>query len=461
MRLAGTILLVSLALALLCGPSTLYASAFRILDQSASAAAQSDAFTAQADDASAIYYNPAGMTQLRGIQLSIGSSFIGGSTHYTSPAGQTARGDFNGSVAWPPPSNFYLTANLKDLGVSALGDLAVGLGVNSPFGTVYRYPQDGPFATGATYIALPLLDIKPTLAYKLNDQLSLGLGLDIYTFASFLGEGQTELQFRSSGAPGLPLPGTPLELNGKDTALGFNASLMYTPFRNEDGKPLVNVGLVYRSQVTLHLDGEFLAAGGLVTNSSSTLVLPQIYTGGIALWPVRNKEREWKLELDVDYTGWKSLRNLDIHLSNGSTIQYPLNWRSAYTIMIGTEYKWLKPEVLPDWEVAVRGGYWHGQTPVPDAGFNPTVPDADNHAISFGLGFLCKDKGRLLGLFECGSGTSWYSPKGIGLDLSYKALIYEDRTVSGSFHPLAAPGVFDGRYQTTFHIGGINLRVNF
>ena len=448
-------------IAALLAPSFVQAAGFRIYDQSASAAGQSDAFTAQADDASAIYYNPAGMTQLRRVQFSAGSSFVGGSTNYTSPTGQTARGDFSGSVAWPPPSNFYLTGNLKDLGISALGDVTVGLGVTSPFGTIYRYPENGPFATGATFTDLPLLDIKPTVAYKMNEMLSFGLGMDIYTFASFLGEGHAELQLRSSGAPGLPPAGTPLELNGKDTSLGFNASLMYTPFRNGDGKPLVNVGLVYRSQVTLHLEGEFLAAGGVVSKSSTTLVLPQVYTGGIALWPVRSRDREWKLELDVDYTGWKSLRNIDIHLANGSTIPYPLNWRSTYTIMIGTEYKLLNPTMLPDWEVAVRGGYWNSQTPVPDAGFNPTVPDADNHAISIGLGLLCKDKGKLLGLFDCGTGTSWYSPKAIGLDLSYKAILYEDRTVTGSMHPLSAPGIFDGRYQTTFHIGGVNLRVNF
>ena len=83
-------LLVSLALALLCAPSTLYASGFRILDQSASATGQASAFTAQADDASAVYYNPAGMTQLRGVQVSLGANLIGGSTNFRDAAGQTA-----------------------------------------------------------------------------------------------------------------------------------------------------------------------------------------------------------------------------------------------------------------------------------------------------------------------------------------------------------------------------------
>lgn len=463
MRHFRTILLVNLALALLCGPSTLYASSFRILDQGASAAGQSNAFTAQADDPSAIYYNPAGMMQLRGVQTYFGTTLLGGSTTFRNASGQTARGDFNGSVAYPPPSNIYITANLRDLGVSApiLSDMAVGIGLTFPFGTLYRWPNDGPFATATTGAALQLLDIKPTVAYKVNDRLSVGLGMDIYTFSSFIGEGQYEQRLIGGPAVG-PLAGASLEINGKDTALGFNVSFLYTPLVNADGKPLANIGLVYRSQATLHLDGEFRANGALVSDASTTLVLPQVLTGGIALWPVRNQDREWKLEVDVDYTGWKSIRNLDVHLSSGTTIPFQQNYRSGYTIMVGTEHKWLHPEALPNWELALRGGYWNSQSPTPDSSFNPSVPDADNNAISVGLGLLCKEGGKFLGLFECGrSGGSWYAPKAIGLDLAYKALIYETRTVSGNANPIAIPGSVNGTYQTTYHVGSINLRVNF
>ena len=464
MRLAGTIFLVILAIALLCAPSSLYAASFRILDQGAAAAGQSDAFTAQADDPSAIYYNPAGMTQLRRVQAYLGTSLIGGSTSFRNAAGQTARGDFGGSVAYPPPSNIYITANLKDLGVSTpvLSDMAVGIGLNFPFGLIYRWPTNGPFSTATTGAALPLLDVKPTIAYKVHDRLSVGLGLDIYTFSSMIGEGHFEQRLIGGPAVG-PLAGAPLEINGKDTALGFNVSLLYTPLVNADGKPLANIGVIYRSQATLHLDGEFRANGALVSDASTTLVLPQVLTGGIALWPVRDQDREWKLEVDVDYTGWKSIRNLDVHTNSAfGTIPFPQNYRSGYTIMVGTEHKWLHPEPLPNWEVALRGGYWHSQTPTPDSSFNPSVPDADNHSISIGLGLLCKGGGRFLGLLECGSSDGGrFSPKAIGLDLAYKALIYETRTVSGNANPIANPGSVDGRYQTTYHVGSINLRVNF
>ena len=443
-------------------PTMASAGAFRIFDQSASGTAQGGAFVAQADDPSAIFFNPAGMTQLRGVQTSFGFMFIGGGTSYTSPAGATAHGDFGGSIALPPPFNLYMSANLKDLGFAALGNLSAGIGVVSPFGILYRYPDDGPFSTAVTRQSLPLIDIKPTLAYKLSDQLSIGVGADIYTFASFWGSGQSVTKFNSSGGPGLPPPGTRMEVNGGDTAAGFNLSLLYTPFRNEDGKPLANVGFIYRSQATMHLTGNLLANGGLVADASTTLVLPQVFTGGISVWPIRDRHHEWKLELDVDMTGWKSVRNTDVHLSNGATIPFPQNWRNTYTTMIGTEYKWLGLEALPAWEVALRGGYWHSQTPIPDSSFLPTIPDADQHAVSVGMGFLCKGGGRFLGVIECGSAEGGIlRPKALGLDLAYQAIFYENRTVSGNLNPVAIPGVVNGTYQTTFHVGMINLRVNF
>jgi len=461
-RIAG----LTTVVALLVCPSIGQATGFRIVDQSASATGQASAFTAQADDASAVYYNPAGMTQLRRVQVSLGTLLIGGSTSFTSPTGVNARGDFGGSVAYPPPTNFYITANLKDLGVNFLGDLTAGLAVLSPFGTLQRYPNNGPFATSVTRAALELFDIKPTLAYKVNDQLSLGLGLDIYTFFNFWGEGQAELKFNASpalGGFGIPA-GAPLEINGRDTALGFNASLMYTPLRNAEGKPRLNVGLIYRSQAVLDLKGQFLVNGTVAADTRFPIVLPTVITGGIAYWPVRDQEREWKLEVDLDYTRWSSFRNTDVQLSApfSTVIAFPRNWKSTYSPMVGTEYKWLRPEKLPHWEVALRGGYWYGPNAVPDSTFSPSVPDSDNHAISIGLGLLCKEKGRFLGLFECGSeGGGKFRPMAIGLDLAYQALLYDTRTVNGSQPPLTLPGTNDGTYKTTYHIGSINLRVNF
>lgn len=429
----------------------------RIQGQGAAAAGMSNAFSAQADDPSALHYNPAGMTQLQGIQLMAGAIASGGSTDFTSPTGATARGDRNGSAAWPPPGHTYITANLKSLGVTVLGDLSIGIGLTVPFGSLTRWPNDGPFNTATTFSSLPLLDIKPTIAYKVMENLSLGLGADIYTFSSFIGEGQVEKQFISPGAPAFPLApaGSKMELSGKDTAVGFNASLLYTALRNADGKPLANIGIVYRSQATLHLSGALLSNGAKISDARATLVLPQVITGAIAIWPVRTSEREWKLEMDVDYVGWKSVRNLDVALANGVTIPQPQNWRSTYAVMLGTEYKWLALELLPNWEVALRGGYTNQQNQMPDLNYDPGIPSADLHVVGGGIGLLCKEQGSFLGLIQCGDlGLGPLKPKAIGFDLSLQAGLYEDRTVTGNRNPTV-----DGIYRTTLYNGSASIRM--
>jgi long-chain fatty acid transport protein len=256
------------------------------------------------------------------------------------------------------------------------------------------------------------------------------------------------------GGGGIPA-GSQVELFGSDTAAGFNASLLYTALRNPDGKPLANIGIVYRSQATLHLSGAFLANGAKVSDAEATFVLPQVITGAIAIWPVRTREREWKVEVDVDYVGWKSVRNLDVHLANGSTIPQPLNWRSTYAVMIGTEYKWLTLESLPSWEVAVRAGYTNQQTQMPDFGFDPGIPSADLNIVGAGLGLVCKQQGKFLGLIPCGGG-GFLRNKLIGLDLSYQAALYEERTIVGNRNPTV-----NGLYKTTLHTGGISIRVAF
>lgn len=427
----------------------------RIQGQGTAASGQGNAFMAQADDASALHYNPAGMTQLRGVQFMSGALFIGGTTNFTSSTtGLNTTGDRDGSVAWPPPAHFYLTANMGDIGFKALDKWTAGVGITVPFGSLTHYPIVNPFSASVTFNTNPLLDIKPTIAYKLNEDLSFGLGADIYTYSTLFGEGQVEIR-STAGNNGT---GAQREVNGSGTGAGFNVSMMYTPLRNADGKPIANVALLYRSQAVVPLSGQFISNGTILADAKATLALPPIYSGGIAIWPRRDKEREWKLEMDVDYIGWKSFRSTTVSLSSGGGIPVGQNWRNSYNVMIGTEYKFLRVESMPDWEVAWRAGFTHTQTQMPDATFNPGIPSSDVYIPSFGIGFTCKENGSFLGLTPCRNiGFGPIKSKSIGLDLSYQAGFYENRTITGA---TPNPAV-NGSYQTLVHVGGVSLRFNF
>jgi long-chain fatty acid transport protein len=443
--------LLALGLACILCPSLGYAQALRFQPQGAAATGQGNAFVAQADDASAIHYNPAGLSQVNGVQVVTGTALLGGSIKFKGPTGIDSRGDFGGSVAFPPPSHSYVSANLGSLGWDRLSNVTIGLGLTSPFGLNTRYPLDAPFNTAVTSAALPLIDIKPTVAYKINDQLAIGVSADIYTFASFLGEGHVEQKQAGAGA----LAGASIELNGNGTGVGGTFSLLYTPLRNEDGKPIASIGLVYHTQAVVPLSGSLLINGAKISDASANLVLPQIYTGGIAIWPVRTGEREWKLELDVEYVGWNSMRDIDVRLSSGGVIPKPQQWKTVPVVAIGTEYKWLNPEWLPHWDVAVRSGYTRTENPVPDYTFDPGIISLSSNTLSIGAGFLCKGQGRFLGMVPCG-GTSALWPKAIGFDVAYQEWFYESRTVTGNLNPTV-----DGTYHAFVHLGTFSFKFMF
>lgn len=448
-------------------PSVSQATGFRIFPQSASGAGQADAFVAQSDDSSAIYYNPAGMTQLPGVQLMMGALMVGGGTDFTNRAtGAKSFGDLGGPVSSPPPLHFYLTANLglfaKTLDFPALARMTVGVGVFSPFGLRQRWSEDGPLSTSLTLAALPLLDIRSVIAYKVSEQLSFAAGVDVYTFTGFVGEGSAITKLRSSGAPGLPQPGAPLEVNGKDTTPGFNLSLRYTPCFLEEGKrPWCSFGFQYRSRATLHLEGEFLDAGMALTSARTKFVIPQSFTFGVAVWPLLARSHEWKVEVDLDKTDWSSFRNTDVHLGNGTVIPVPRNWLNTLTFMVGTEYKWIDPAALLHWDVTTRAGWQHSATPVPNQTFDPAVPDSDKNLLSVGIGFLCRAGGRFAGLIPCGEQGGWYRPSAISLDLAYVAAIYDTRHIVDNRPALTLPAVVNGRYSTIHHTGLVTLGIKF
>src|SRR5438128_11301682 len=114
--------LLALALLLVLCPPLGHAQGVRFQPQSATAAGQGNAFAAQADDPSAIHYNPAGLTQVGGIQVLSGTTLLGGSIKFKSPTGMETRGDFGGSIAFPPPSHTYVSANLGSFGWNGLSN---------------------------------------------------------------------------------------------------------------------------------------------------------------------------------------------------------------------------------------------------------------------------------------------------------------------------------------------------
>lgn len=437
-----------------------FGEGFRILDQSASATAQGGAFAAQADDPSAVHYNPAAITDLPGLQMTAGTLLVNGGIDFRPSSGPAIEGDFGGTFANPPPSSFFVSARLGDWLSPSFDSLTLGLGVYSPFGNITRYPRTSGLAPILTRAASPILDVTTTVAFRAHPMVALGAGLDVYTFSDLFGEGHVEVQQTAAdlARAGFPFaPDDDIELNGRDTALGYHAGLLLTPVRNEQEQPLVNVALVYRSRATLNLRGQFLnRSRGFALGAKADLPLPQVVTAGLAVWPIRDTRREWKLEVDVDYADWTSFDHLDVTLSNGAVLPNPRNWQRSYVVMAGTEYTFIRPALLPSWEIAIRGGYVFADSPVPERTFNPDVPDSNSHSYSAGIGVLCRRGGTFLGVIPCGTSQEGFSPAAIGFDVAYQGIFYQSRRISNNQDPRVR-GVWD----TTIHVVSLNLRVNF
>ena len=437
-----------------------FGEGFRILDQSAAATAQGGAFAAQADDPSAVHFNPAAITDLPGLQLTAGTLLVNGNIDFRPSSGPAIEGDFGGTFANPPPSSFFVTARLGDVGAPSFESLTLGLGIYSPFGNVTNYPRTSSLAPVLTRSAAPILDVTPTVAFRVHPSFALGAGLDIYTFSDAFGEGHVEVQQTGEdlARAGFPFASDDeIELNGRDTAIGYHVGLLFTPVRNEREQPLVNVALVFRSQATLNLRGQFLnKSRGFVSGAKADLNLPQVITAGLAVWPIRNARREWKVEIDVDYADWTSFDHLDVTLSDDTVLPNPRNWQTSYVVMAGTEYKFVKPAWLPSWDVAIRGGYVFADSPVPEQTFRPDVPDSNSHSYSAGIGFLCQRGGLFLGVIPCAAGRDGLGLAAIGVDVAYQGIFYQSRGILNNDNH-RVHGVWD----TTIHVVSLNLRVNF
>jgi long-chain fatty acid transport protein len=348
-----------------------FALGFRNPDQSARATGQGEAFVAQADDASAIYYNPGGLTQLRGTQLTSGAYVTFRDWQFK---GDVARDGITAPAFLP---HFY---GATDLG---LEQWRFGLGFNIPFGNSVDWGDHGPLRYMVTQASLAVYNIEPTVAYKINDHLSIGVGLNIY-------DGTTSLKNYQF------LPTGHLHFEGDGMAVGATVGALWKI--NEQH----SLGLVYRSPFEIDFVGsiELTPVAGK-TDAKSTIKFPQSIAAGYAYRPVK----QLKLEVDVEWTNWNPLNTVSVvvpanKMLNGKT-GVEFNWKDSFFYEFGAQY-----DFNETW--AVRAGYIFSENTVPNSTFSPNLPDSNRHVFSVGLG---------------------YSSKLLNVDLTYQYSLSDDRTV--------------------------------
>jgi long-chain fatty acid transport protein len=414
-----TILKLTIVILSAACPLAAHANGFALPDQDAFATARGEAVVATADNPSAIFYNPAGITQLEGHNLRGGAYLLNYNTSFRAPnAGKTYDAE-DDSTAVPRLFYTYTPTNLP---------VAFGLGVYSPFGGKMSWPQDTGFRSVAISGELTYITINPVVAWKILPSLSIAAGPMV---------NYVDMQFKQ-GLLAAPSPYANRYLfKGDGWSVGANAGIRWQPMDQ------LAFGAMYRSPATVTLDGqtEFRREPQIQKSSRSAnmdLTFPMSVVGGVSWRPTP----KWNLEFDANYTDWSSFDQTAIHQSNPPpglrpTVPVNFNWRASWMYEFGvTRY------FDNGWHVSA--GYCFSENSVPDSYYTPLAADMDRHFFSVGTGY----KGRHL-----------------NFDVAYQFGYGPEHTVSGS-KPASTPGQItgqnaDGKYDFYSHAVSISVGWHF
>jgi long-chain fatty acid transport protein len=329
------------------------AAATRTSFVDAFAAARGNAFTATADNASAVFYNGAGLTQLEGTQVHGSLYTISLGFEFDGIAGREVMNDAFQSI----PS-FFAAHKFKDLPV------AIGFGVYAPFAIASDWGSDATFTapfpspiSAVPYQAeLEYVKYHGTLAWQLCDTLSLAAGISF---------DDTKVALKTNA----------VEFDGTDQTVGFSASVLWKPSEQHA------FGLNYQARTEATYHGT--ASGPLILEqtagirdsigSGADLVFPESITFGYAYRP----NQKWNVEFNLDWTNWDHVNSLALEGVIGA--DYQLQWQSAINWEFGATRTFNK-----GWHVSV--GYTFVENAIPDAQFLPVVPDSDRHFFTLGVG---------------------------------------------------------------------------
>lgn len=344
-------------------PFAAQASGFALIEQSASGQGLSYAgAAASAEDASIMWFNPAGLTKIENNQLIAAGHVIAPSAEFSNDGSYIlsedslifGADDDGAQTSFVP--NFYWKTQYQNIDV--------GLGINVPFGSTVEYDQDWVGRYHAVYTATKTVNINPAFAVELNPQVSFGAGLNIQYIDVNLTQKVDLGNQQNDGY---------VDLQADGIGFGFNFGFLYD-LDNE-----ATIGLSYRSQIKHNAsgDGDFTAMPFEDQGIDSTVTLPASASLSM-VYPFNDKI---KLLADATWTGWSSFDELRIEFDNKEDSVQPEDWKDVMRYSFGATYQY-----SPDW--ILRSGIAYDETPIPSKELRtPRIPDSDRIWLSFGAGY--------------------------------------------------------------------------
>jgi long-chain fatty acid transport protein len=369
------------------------ASGFALIEQSASGMGNAFAGAAAvAEDASTIFFNPAGMSYLPDNQLVLGGHAVITSAEFTdygsktiSPTGtptalKGGNGGDPGSIGLIP--NFYFTKAIND-------KWRAGIGVNSPYGLKTEYDAGWHGRYQAMKSELITANINPSLAFKVNGRLSLGGGINISyaetNLSSAVDSGTICYGSLNPAVCSGKLGLTPqnadsaITMTGSDWGWGYNLGGI---FQVTDA---LRLGVAYRSGMRFSLNGNAnfsevpAALSAILTPSKITaaLNLPDTVATSLAY----QLNTQWQLLADVTWTNWETFKQLQVVRANGSILYNQAeNWQSSLRYSVGASYQYSD-------KLKLRYGFALDETPVTSTFRTARTPDSNRFWLSAGLSY--------------------------------------------------------------------------
>jgi long-chain fatty acid transport protein len=390
---------VGVALAIVSGSSS--AAFFQLAENNTSGIGNAYAGGAAiAEDASVVWYNPAGLTRLSGSQAAVVGHFIRPSTEFNKTSANLSPtlgggaisggngGDAGESAIVP---NLYYTNQLDDR-------LFFGLGINAPFGLATEYDADWVGRYHALRSEIQTVNINPSLGYKVNEQWSVGAGVSYQKLDAVLTQA-VDYGSVCSVVPGVQGCEAPGALDGfarieaEDDAWGFNLGALWQ--MNDS----LRVGAAYRSKMKYDLKGGFdvtapngtaaatgAALGIVDSNVAANVSLPATFS--LSLY--QRLTSQWGWMADVTRTFWSKLPELRIDFdSTQADSVVTLGLKDVNRYSVGVNYS-------PNSNWTYRAGLALDKTPTPSADLRtPRLPDEDRLWIALGANYRVSDKFKL------------------------------------------------------------------
>ena len=375
-----------LAVSIASVSSITQAGSFGLIEQGASGQGSAYAGAAAiAEDASTIYFNPAGMTKLSGKQIVVAGHVIAADAKYTDSGstGVTGPNSKTDEVGFVP--NFYYSAQLDN-------DIFVGVGVNVPYGLATEYDAGWIGRYHALRSEIMSINVNPAFAWKATDKVSVGFGINI----QYLDLELTNSLNSNAICGGSCGPGTTdshLKLDGDSTEFGWNTGILI----DVDDKS--RLGIAYRSAIKHKVSGnaDYTLDANLSaalpgfpipppyiflqdTTLEATAELPETFSVSFA----SDISSQWTVLFDWTWTGWSSLDTVTIIQAGnppGTEPTLDLEYANTNRYSVGVNYHHTN-------KLVYRGGLALDETPIrsPEQ-TSARIPGNDRKWLSLGVGY--------------------------------------------------------------------------